>query len=238
MSESKPKLSLEEGLRAWSDSAAVQHVDELDDYSAPPFPGLTKAPVNDLYFEKHTEWCRRRKPVEQRFISRLQAGEIIATGLAQPISVSSSRERIDPELWNLLKPDFRKSEARGPGLHIIQVEVEKPSPSVDRREAGDVPEPDVAEFTHNADYTRVKIREHEFNLIGGLQTLVKLLHEASQTSEPWQNGKKLMGLAKYGSTMTIGNAFRRHPQWRQLIEGNRRGLYRLNLKGLGPGNAY
>jgi hypothetical protein len=72
------------------------------------------------------------------------------------------------------------------------------------------------------------MRGDAFDLSGGLTNLVRLLHEASLTSDPWRNGKKLLEDAGYES-LFIGDVFKRHSDWRELIESNRRGLYRLNL---------
>jgi hypothetical protein len=87
------------------------------------------------------------------------------------------------------------------------------------------------EFSHNAGYGRVTMRGLVFNLSGGLCELVRRLHEASLGPDPWLQGKQLLWECGYRSNC-ISDAFKRHrdPCWRELVEGNGRGLYRLNLR--------
>lgn len=52
------------------------------------------------------------------------------------------------------------------------------------------------------------------------------LNQAAIDGEPWQNGKQLLH-AVGSESFTISNVFKHKPIWRQLIESNGRGLYRL-----------
>jgi hypothetical protein len=60
--------------------------------------------------------------------------------------------------------------------------------------------------------------------------VVKQLHEASLTSYPWVHGKLLLKKANSGSS-TIADLFKSQvdPPWRELIESDRNGQYRLRL---------
>lgn len=71
---------------------------------------------------------------------------------------------------------------------------------------------------------RVAGRTHRF---GPIQARVlALLADASCRGEPWQSGKAL--LREAGSEcFSLSNLFKRHPVWRELIESDRRGFYRL-----------
>lgn len=57
--------------------------------------------------------------------------------------------------------------------------------------------------------------------------VIKLLAEAAETGAPWQNGKKILTQARSRS-LRMADVFRSQPKWRQLIESNGRGHYRLH----------
>ena len=55
---------------------------------------------------------------------------------------------------------------------------------------------------------------------------LKCLHNAGHTEQPWLNDKSL--LAKIGSALVKpGDLFRRNPQWRDIVDHDQRGNYRL-----------
>jgi hypothetical protein len=58
--------------------------------------------------------------------------------------------------------------------------------------------------------------------------VVKLLAEASAAGAPWQNGKKVLTQARSRS-LRMADVFKSQPKWRQLIESNGRGHYRLRM---------
>jgi hypothetical protein len=51
-------------------------------------------------------------------ISRLRSGELIATGLEEPLTLDRARRPIPPHLWQVLRPNFKHSVAVGGGLKI------------------------------------------------------------------------------------------------------------------------
>jgi len=58
--------------------------------------------------------------------------------------------------------------------------------------------------------------------------VLQFLHDAALGGAPWQSGKAV--LAAVGShSLKLGDLFKRRPEWRNLVEGNGRGLYRLAL---------
>lgn len=71
-------------------------------------------------------------------------------------------------------------------------------------------------------------KEHRF---GTLQARVlRLLADSAEKGDPWQSGKSL--LREAGSqSYSLSNLFKRHPAWRELIESDRRGYYRLRPTG-------
>src|SRR5919106_3976087 len=58
-------------------------------------------------------------------ISRLRSGELIATGLEEPLTLDRARRPIPPHLWQVLRPDFRRSAAVGGGLKISGILVRR-----------------------------------------------------------------------------------------------------------------
>lgn len=83
-------------------------------------------------------------------------------------------------------------------------------------------------FQQLNDYGEVHLSGLIFKL-GSLQSqVVKQLHKAALTGEPWCDGKTLLHTA--GSACTrLADLFKSQRHWRQLIESDRRGRYRLRL---------
>lgn len=224
-----PALDLEAALRHWSDPVAVARLDVLRG------PLATSWWDDDLDGEHYRERFRLRHTLVRRFLDRMTNGELVLTGLAAPISLASRREVIPADIIEVLEISFVDATARAPGLRLIQLKVHEAQgqkgasrSAWDGSGAGHSPAPD--EFQHNGDYSRVVIRCHVFDLSGGLCQIVARLHEAALSTAPWLVGKQIMAECGYGFAL-IGDAFKRHqsPSWRELIEGNNRGLYRLNL---------
>lgn len=67
-------------------------------------------------------------------------------------------------------------------------------------------------------------------VFGDIQSsILRQLHEAAMTGEPWCSGKRL--LAHAGSqSFTLSNIFKRNPVWREIILSDGRGAYRMNGK--------
>ena len=58
--------------------------------------------------------------------------------------------------------------------------------------------------------------------------VLRFLHEAALRGSPWQSGKAV--LAAVGSqSLKLGDLFKRRPEWRDLVEADGCGLYRLAL---------
>src|ERR687892_1951683 len=58
-------------------------------------------------------------------ISRLRSGELIATGLEEPLTLDRARRPIPVPLWQALRPDFKHSVAVGGGLKISGILVRR-----------------------------------------------------------------------------------------------------------------
>lgn len=83
-------------------------------------------------------------------------------------------------------------------------------------------------FAHSDDYRRVVIDGFAFDL-GFLQAkIVEVLHAAWLEGNPWLHGPTLLAQARAGSDRLV-DLFKSQPNWRRLIQSDRRGHYRLAL---------
>lgn len=76
------------------------------------------------------------------------------------------------------------------------------------------------------DYRQVHSAGLLFNLGPVQARVVKLLHEAATSSNPWREGKLILGEAGSASTR-MADVFKSQPHWRRLIDSDGRGRYRL-----------
>jgi hypothetical protein len=76
------------------------------------------------------------------------------------------------------------------------------------------------------DYREVRISGLSFNLGPVQARVVKRLHEAATSTNPWCEGKLILGEAGSSSTR-MADVFKSQPHWRRLIDSDGRGRYRL-----------
>ncbi len=78
------------------------------------------------------------------------------------------------------------------------------------------------------DYREVIAGGRSFHLGSCQAEVVRLLHAAAKTGEPWRHGKAVLGAA--GSSCTrMADLFKSQRHWRELIVSDARGHYRLNI---------
>jgi hypothetical protein len=83
-------------------------------------------------------------------------------------------------------------------------------------------------FSASSDFRHVCCNGTHFHL-GAVQAyVVSLLSRAAENGAPWQNGKSLLTEARSRS-MRMADVFKSQPKWRELIESNGRGHYRLKI---------
>jgi hypothetical protein len=80
-------------------------------------------------------------------IRRLRSGELIATGLEEPLTVNRVPMPIPAHLWQVLRPDFKRSAAVGGGLKISGLLVRRATeadqePTAVLTTVEELPEPD------------------------------------------------------------------------------------------------
>lgn len=104
------------------------------------------------------------------------------------------------------------------------------------REHAVVAEPEKrapADVWHNEDFSRVRLGT-DWHSFGPKQAAVlRLLKGASEGDNPWLDGKRLLDEAD-AATMRLIDLFKRKPAWRQLIEADGKGRYRLHAELLYP----
>ena len=81
-------------------------------------------------------------------ISRLRLGELIATGLEEPLTLNRVPMPIPAHLWQVLRPDFKHSVAVGGGLKISGIVVRRttvadPEQTVVQSAIEELPDPDL-----------------------------------------------------------------------------------------------
>lgn len=84
-------------------------------------------------------------------------------------------------------------------------------------------------FEHRHGFSEITLGEQTF-MLGQIQArVVRILHDAAMRGFPWQHGKAV--LAEAGSSCTrLSDLFKTQPEWRKLIQSDRRGRYRLNIR--------
>ena len=86
--------------------------------------------------------------------------------------------------------------------------------------------PAIPAFRASEDYREVRHAGVDFQL-GPIQAqVIRALHAAAQTADPWRCGKTLLTEAGARS-LKMSDLFKSKPDWRRLILSNGRGFYRL-----------
>lgn len=102
--------------------------------------------------------------------------------------------------------------------HAVAIEPGKSAPS---------------EVWHSEDFGRVRVA-NEWHDFGPKQAAVlRLLKAASDTENPWLDGKRLLEEAD-AATMRLIDLFKRKAIWRQLVIADGKGRYQLNIEFLAP----
>ena len=81
-------------------------------------------------------------------------------------------------------------------------------------------------FSASADYQQIRCGARQFRL-GPIQAqVVRALHAAASGGQAWQSGKTILSAAG-SKSLKMSDVFKSQPHWRELIESNGRGSYRL-----------
>ncbi len=137
-----------------------------------------------------------------------------------------------PNTYLHVRSDVREMVVRRDDLIVTREERDR-----FEREHGKVSRPGAppaaADFWHSEDFTSVRV-DSEWHRFGPKQAAVlRLLKAAGETDNPWCDGKRLLDDAD-SSTMRLLDLFKRKPAWRQLVQADGKGRYRLHAALLSP----
>jgi hypothetical protein len=90
--------------------------------------------------------------------------------------------------------------------------------------------PRSGQLQHTADFSEVIMDGRAFRFRGVQAAIVRHLHDSAGEGKPWVIGKQLLRDAGSQSTRLL-DVFKRHPDWRDVIESDGCGAYRLKLPG-------
>jgi hypothetical protein len=226
---SRPKrgLSPAEAFRHWSDKVAYSELVKLagtDDLPPISFAGT----VIRGDPQRESEYCRKRHVLEEAFKRKLVDATLIGSGIPEG---RGGREMIEPSLWEVLQIELDFYEdAASEGCRYEKIEFFKPSaiPANIRSIPGwlsNLPGHGSTVFTHDPTYEHVSLGSFTFTL-GPIQAkIVQQLHEASKLGE-WRPGKVLLARAD-SQQIKLSEVFKSKQNWRELIESDGRGRYRL-----------
>ena len=148
MADKGEGLPLEEAVRAYGDPELVAAYDRacqaargmqrrgyLTMFNGEPIGGRGEAKEiargNALVKQRE----RASRSLCRDLIRRLQSGELIATGLEEPLTLNKVRTPILPHLWQVLRPSFKHSAAVGGGLKICAILVRRATAADQERPA-------------------------------------------------------------------------------------------------------
>lgn len=126
---------------------------------------------------------------------------------------------VDLEDIVILAHERKRFEARYPGLNQTSSHSAVPATELVLQHA--------VSKSFDPTYRSFQAGGHQY-YFGEIQArIIRLLAEAIQQGKPWQSGKTLLQQAG-SQSYSLSNVFKRHPIWKQLIQSDRRGYYRLN----------
>lgn len=245
----------EEALERWSDPEAYAAMREYWEHRLGVSVAAGKKPTQRVLL--HKEYKKRRNPLVRAFHTLLEEGRLLATAVHKYADPTAARILVDPEVFSdaYIRFDMGHIRGRTRPYELELVEIFAP-PGVPRNvrvirdwyweiyepsRAGE-PESTVVPaaasttpvttpaFDHYAAYRHVTIHGTDFSLTTVQATVVRQLHEAHLSGNPWQYGATLLHAAGSRS-LSLFQIFRRQtsPHWSVLIESDGRGYYRLNV---------
>lgn len=236
--------SFEDALKHWSEPGHYAAVMEDE-------PMRVRLPIEVLYLEKGVDlWelnIQQNRKVFQGFLfRRLAEGSLLSSALDGLANPSHPRLLVHPSIYaegdvsydsalrlvTAGRQTLRNVEIFEPGdipANVTQLPswVAQYSDQVPSSSAASMPR-DRAHFEHDDDYRHVRLREHAFNLTKTQAQVVKALHEASIDGRTWMHLEAIRAAVGFESTK-LSDLFRRDGSWRELIDSDQRGYYRLNL---------
>jgi hypothetical protein len=230
----KKGLSLPQAFAKYSEPAKYQVLVEIAGTS--DLPSIAHSGLV-AQRERGQEYKRLREELERAFVEMMLKGEtVFASGIPKH---GNGRRAIEPALWEIMEVDFDLEDLAANG-HIFEKPeffersvipsnvlyppewlAPRPSAALQAADEGPVFRPE-----QNFEYVHIK---HTFKLGTIRAKVVRLLHEASLTDNPWRPGKMLLRDA--GSSQTkLHDVFKDLEGWQLLIMSDNSGKYRLHPK--------
>jgi hypothetical protein len=78
------------------------------------------------------------------------------------------------------------------------------------------------------DFTDFVVRGRRYRFTATQARVLSFLHKAAESGRPWQPGKAALA-ASGSNSLKLCHLFKRHPKWRDLVETDGHGRYRLLL---------
>jgi hypothetical protein len=173
-------------------------------------------------------YAHKWQTIAEAFVDKLREGTLFCSAIEDG---ADDRACIKPGLWDVLEIAFDVGIVAGRNREFQEPEF---------FDASSVPlnvEPladwlkeilTVNSFEHDKDYRHVTFKGIRFEF-GELQAgIVRLLHAASQTDNPWRKGAEVIEEAGSHQAKMV-DVFRSQSNWRSLIESTPRGFYRLRV---------
>lgn len=215
-------LNLAAALEKYSDPKEYAAVAEYDGRRTPILTPSGEEPPPDA--AQFRQWRSACQALENAFESKLEAEELIGSGFAE---CSTFREIIDGDLFRFAVVDYERDRITGQGMVFKRVEIFEPgAPPRNIQTLPEWLEPKELEFEADAGFRHVTFRGEKLTLGKKAAKVVETLFKASETNNPWVEGRVLLEAASSNSEH-LGELIRRK---KMLIVSDGRGLYRLNTR--------
>jgi hypothetical protein len=124
-------LTLEAAMRHYGDPALVSELAWLNTQGCPnPFIGVVNFSSGRFESDpKNDRAMELQSVLEKALVSRLQSGDLFATGYDNRAPIDTQASRLPPDRWRVLEVDFAKSEATGQGFTISGILVFRQEPT-------------------------------------------------------------------------------------------------------------
>jgi hypothetical protein len=229
---SQPKRGLQaaEALARWSNPALYAELVRLAGTTDLPTLGICDRHIGDR--NRLEEYRKKREAAESAFKDCLRKGELLSSGIAE---FGGVRQVLHPNFYDVGMVDHDFDEAAANGLVYQQTEffelraIPSNIESIPHwlEELRGETRPGV--FNHSSDYRHISFngKEYSFSPLHG--RILKVLHKAYRSGDPWMYGKKVLEQA--GSPQEkMGDALKSRKDWRDLVESDGKGMYRLRME--------
>jgi hypothetical protein len=161
--------------------------------------------------------------LEEVFESKLVNEQLVGSGFAE---YSNDREVIDCDFFYAAAFDFGRNRVSNEGTVFKRVEIfEADAPPLNIHHLPEWLEPKELEFEADAGFRHVTYRGEKLTLGEKAAKVVEALFKASETDNPWVEGRVLLEVACSNSEH-LGELIRKK---KMLVVSDGRGLYRLNV---------